>query len=201
MRTRFSRSSGGRRPAQRAARPERQWLPLDGTPFSAVTATSASRIFGLEEPTVTLGTALTSDPAEDVVVDRIMGQHQVTLSSGAIWQLALLVTDTVWTPTSFLADADKRFLWTYTYSSTAGIDGETGRSWQPPGQMAVTSGTAGESTFVQCDRTAVMIDVTPKVKVSPGQALVLVAYETTGAATFSMTMFTWRLLIHRAKRR
>lgn len=198
MRRRSSFGSRGQRPA-------RQWLPLAGSAISSATGTTSVSLYGLQAPTVTIGTDLTSDPPEDVTIMRVVADIQVvmtTVSAGARWILGLLVQDRTWTPgATFAVDADKRFLWTMTYNypaNSTNTPGLTAWTYWPPGLIQV-SATADQ--FFECPREAVHIDIAPKVRLEDGKALHMVAYEEAGATSFTCTIQSMRLLMQRSRRR
>lgn len=193
MRRRFSSASHGQRPA-------RQWIPLQGNIFSAVTATAVTSLYGLEAPTVTIGSSLSSDPPEDVTLLRIVGTMNLALS-GAVgrWTIGLIVQDRTWTPSAlFVTDADKRFLWYRTYSIPAGLAGVTSVTFDEPNWMQVL---ATQNLLVEVDRAAVSFDISPKVKLEDGKALHMVAYEEQNGSSLTLNMQTMRLLMQRSRRR
>lgn len=180
-----------RRPARSGYKPTRTWVSLaNGWSFSNVSTTSTSVLMSLEAPT-TLN--LTSDPPEDVTVLRIVGDYLVLLTaSPATWTLALLVQDQTWTPTTFAGDADKRILWSKTYFWNG-----SNVSAQWFSSLFVSNG----DTVTGCHPEMTRVDIAPKVRLEPGKALFLVAYETSGAASFSTDPGNVRMLFQRSGRR
>lgn len=190
------RSFSGRR-----ARVEREWLPLQGVAFTAVTSTSAVSLYGLQAPTVTIGTDLTADPPEDVTIMRVVSEFSFLMSSSATatWILGLIVQDRTWTPgATFAVDADKRFLWYRTFRiSPATIAGFVSLEWMP-GLITLDATT---DTVVSDHPSRTTIDITPRVKLEAGKALHLVAYEESGTATVTVQLLTMRLLLQKSGRR
>lgn len=143
---------------------------------------------------------ITSDPPEDLTVLRVVGDFVVSLSAGN-WTLGCLVQDHTWTPGATVSvDNDKRVLWSMTYNVTgvAQLAGFTTASWEPPGQLFIDATT---DLVVQAPREAVHIDISPKVKIQAGQALYLVAWENSGAGTFTTGSNNMRVLFQRSRRR
>lgn len=182
--------------AGRGVKPTRTWITANqGFLFSAVTATTANVVMRMEGPTDP--TNLTSDPPEDITILRVKGSFFVQLSATAAtaaWILALTVQDTTWTPgATFPGDADKRILWQRCYQK--GATNAT-HSWWSPGYLEIASTAFVEQTGM-CD-----IDIAPKVKLEPGKALYLVAYEEDGSSTFSLASNdNVRILFQRTSRR
>lgn len=178
------------------------WVPLDGTVFAAITSTTASRLYGLQAPTVTIGTDLTADPPEDVTILRVTADLSVTLSSAGCWVLALLVQDTTWSPAStYTLDADKRVLWHKTYDTNGALGALAGfvsATWECPNHLTVDATT---DLVVECQPDAVQLDCTPKVRLEDGKGLHLVAYEQSGAAAMTCVLRNMRLLMKRSGRR
>lgn len=192
MRRRFVRrgfrSSGG-------AKPTRDWVSVVAgwNALTGLTVTTASPLITLQAPTTL---ALTSDPPEDLTVLRLIGDFQVGLAnvSSASWTLALIRQDTPFTPSlTFVDDADKRMLWSQTYDANLAALSVT---WSPPG-------TADNGTvFVGgLPREATHLDISPKVKLSAGQGLYLVAYENEQGASFTTVSWNMRMLYQRSRRR
>lgn len=177
-----------------ANRPTRDWASISSAWLhSALTATAAATLVRLEQPTDL--TNLSSDPPEDLTVLRIVGDFTVALGAAGTWTLALTVQDTTWTPTAgtsgWFSDSDKRMLWSMTYTSLGEL-----LQWSPPGFLEV-----GGVPTMTCPREAVHIDISPKVKITSGKSLVLVAYEQSGATTFDTIGFNMRMLYQRSRRR
>lgn len=181
MRRQFVRRTGSRGPS-------REWMSLNTWTQSAITATTATSLLGLEAPSPG---SLTSMPAESLTVMRIVGEFSVLLSLASTWVLALTVQDATWTPSSlFRSDADKRILWSESYRSDAAIS-----YWFPGG----VRGNGGVQTgWDESHKTKV--DIAPKVKLTPGQSLYLVAYEEAGAAEFTTLQTNMRILYQRSRR-
>lgn len=162
-----------------------------GWVHTAVTITSYTPLIQLEQPASVV--SLTSDPPEDLTVLRLVGEFDVTLSTTSAWVLALFVQDTSWLPSAtFELDADKRVLWSRTFTAQ---DAQQYR-WSSPGVML-----AGANAPVPMNRDTIMVDIAPKVKLEAGKALYLVAYEQSGAATFTTSTQNMRLLFQRSGRR
>lgn len=186
-----------RRPSRGPQRPTRVWVAANtGFTFVGVTGTSASIVMQLQAPTDV--TNLTADPPEDLTILRMRGSFSVTLAgdasaSVANWVLALTVQDVTWTPSSsFLTDADKRILWSMSYTS----NDATFTRWLEPDTMQ-----AGTTTLFGVGTRGASLDIAPKVKLEAGKALYLVAYEMSGAVAFSVTTRDMRILFQRSRRR
>lgn len=136
--------------------------------------------------------ALTSDPPEDLTILRIVGDFNVALTTTGVWILAVLVQDSTWTPSGvFATDADKRVLWSGIWQATGGVATEWLR-----GRMT----QAGQEDTAQ-EIAMTHIDIAPKARIRPGQALYLVAYEISGAAALTTATANMRLLFQRSGRR
>lgn len=200
MRKRFSRWSGG----GRRLRPARQWLPIPSTlMFNAITSTQVQSVLAFEEPTVTPGTPLTAEPPEDQTLLRITGAIRVGILASGCWTLSLLLVDRTWTPIGgeFATDADKRILWSETYSTVAmaaTLAGFGSASWQTPNQVVIDATT---DQVVECKPSAVYIDIAPKVKLEAGKHLVFLASENENGGTLSMRNEWMRVLMQRSGRR
>lgn len=203
---RFQRT--GRQPVRfaRRSRPARQWLPIPDTDFIvAAAATTTAQVLAFEAPTITPGTAVTSDPPEDQIVDRVVAELSIVMTGSGSWTLGLLLVDRTWTQTggAFSLDGDKRVLWYNTYN-TAALDAMTTGgsviSWQSPNHLVVNGTTTGDF-IVECDWRATHLDIQPKVRLEDGKALVFAAWENQGTATFSASTRSMRILMHRAGRR
>lgn len=199
----FRRQGAPRRFAGRR-RKELEWLGLPPTALAAsTTATTAlSHLFGFEAPVVTVGTALSSDPPADRIIQRITGELRVKLTGSGSFTLGLLVVDRTWTPQggTFSVDADKRILWSRTYDSAelaGNVTGFTSVSWSAPNHMLVNATT---DLLTECDRGAVYIDVAPKVRLEDGKSLAIIAWENEDGATLILNMVWMRLLLSRAGR-
>lgn len=191
MRRSWKRSGG--RGHGRSYAPSRMWVPVSGVPFAGITSTSVSSLFGLESPTVTLGTSVTSDPPEDLTILRMMGEIEVSFDAPATWTLGLIVQDRTWTPQStFAPDADKRFLWTENFSSVSGALWRTG--------LVIDTFQTAVTTAVGTGRDKTRIDVAPRVRLEDGKSLHLVAYEEAGASVLTVTIRHLRLLMQRSRR-
>lgn len=168
----------------RHAGPSRQWTELATGFVVSSTATTAVAVWGLQAPAAAAG--LTALPPADVVIMRIRGNFQVTLSAASsTWVMGLTVQDQTWTPSAvFRTDADKRWLWLRTFTTNT-----EAVSWIPPGYMSSASDPTGWA-----DARWTELDVAPKVKLESGQALYLVAYEETGASTMTITSVDMRML-------
>lgn len=178
---------------RRGAKPSVAWLSLAPTWSLAVAATSQAALISMEEPVLT-GSALVAAPPEDLTLIRVVGDFSMGTSATASisWTLGLIVADTTWTASStFSLDADKRILWheTFTTTTAAAI-----HSWLPPGTLEI-AGTA----YLQ--QNATHVDINPRVRLEPGKALYLVAWENTGAGSIVTSSVNMRLLYSRAKRR
>ncbi len=199
MKRRFSFGRQGRR----LGKPARQWLPIPLTSFfSAQASTGIAQVLAFEAPTITPGTAVTADPPEDQVLDRIVAEFTVQLAGAGSWTLGMMVVDRTWTPVGgeFATDADKRVLWYQTYDSNtfSTLAGFTGVTWSSPNHLLVT---ATSPVALETDMRAVKLDITPKIRLEDGKALIFCAWEDQGTATLSLTVRTMRLLMHRAGRR
>lgn len=184
--------------ARSAGRPQRTWMSVSPQWSQTVGATTATALLGLESPT---GGALTSDPPEDLTLLRIVGTFKCSLSGTSIWSLALIVQDATWTPGATLrVDQDKRILWARQFDtvSIGSLAGFTVADWTPPGQLTIN---ATATSVVAVDPNILTVDIAPKVKVSAGQALYLVAYEESGAGTWVTTSVNMRVLYQRSGRR
>lgn len=195
MRKRFT----GRARGSRGVRPSRTWVSLDtAMRTGSLSSTTATSLLSLQAPTTL---TLTSDPPEDMTVLRIVGDYAIKMSgSGAEWVMALTVQDTAWTPSaSFVDDADKRILWSRTYSTGTGtaVSVELG----PNGTVEQDSGGSPTRAYtLHPDITR--IDIAPKVRIECGKALFLVCYEQAGTGTFEVdTTQNVRLLFQRSFRR
>lgn len=192
------RRSAGRRPE----RPARQWLPIPSSlVFNAASVTSVQSMLAFEAPTITPGTPITADPPEDQTLLRITASLTVTMTSGN-WTLGLMVTDRTWTPIGgeFATDADKRILWSQTYSgdeTSTVLAGYVSTSWFPPGNMVVNATT---DLVSECPREAVYIDIAPKVKLEDGKQLCFVAWENNGGGTLTLRCSWMRVLMQRSRR-
>lgn len=177
------------------ARPEREWVPLNGAPYAATVATSAVSLYGLQAPTITIGTDLVADPPQDVTVQRFVAELSVLSSvASSNCTLALLVADRFWTPNSnFVQDADKRLLWyrTYVNALTTGI---TGSLWE-----GATYSTSGVALYTGIPEDYTRIDIAPKVRIEAGKALHMVLYYTSG--TWTVNLRTARMLLQKSGRR
>lgn len=193
------RSYGKRKRFSGGARPALSWASLSSAWSQSVAVTTATPLISLEMPATLVG--VTSDPPEDISLLRVVGQFGTNVSAPASWTLALLVQDATWTPsTAFATDADKRVLWHRTYET-----GEAaGASW---GAAAVGAGAGTSGRIVsaaattECPERYEHVDISPKARVEPGQALYLVAYENANGATFSTTTRDMRVLFTRSRRR
>lgn len=184
------------------SKPARQWLPIPATTFhSLVTVTTAAQILAFEAPTVTPGTAVTADPPEDQVLDRVTGSLRVTLTGAGVWVASMLLVDRTWTPLGgeFATDADKRILWSKTYDSqtVSVLTGFTTATWGP-GHMTVLATT---QAIIEQPLEMTYIDIQPKVRLEDGKQLIFLVSEVSGAASFSLTADWLRILMHRAGRR
>lgn len=202
MRRQFSKRRGF---VRRGLRPAHQWLCVPGTTnFSSQTTGGAlSEVFGFEGPSLTAGTALTSDPPEDQVIDRIMASIQVNLAGAGSWTLALLMADRTWTApsgsTKYSDLSDKRILWSCNYDSNklTTFTGFVSAEWAPPGHLVIDATT---DLITQCSDRAVLMDIKPKIRIEDGKALYWLATEESGTASFSSTCYWFRMLLHRAGR-
>lgn len=185
QRRRFVRRSAGKGPS-------RTWMDLSATfGFAAVTVSSTASLLQLQTPSP--GT-ITSDPPQDLTVLRVVGSFSMTMAGavGGNWTLGLTVQDVTWTPsTLFRDDADKRILWRKTYSAT----NATQDAWLPPDTHL------SNTTPLQADRESVSLDISPKVRVEPGQSLYLVAWENANGANVTVASSDMRVLFQRSGRR
>lgn len=186
-----------------SAKPARQWLGIPVTTFFAAQSVGAtSQVLAFEAPTITPGTAVTADPPEDQIIDRIVAEMQVVINGTGSWTLALMVVDRTWTQTStgeMAPDADKRILWYCTYEAgIQALPGLTNTSWAPPNYMSIQATTP---LYLECDWRATHVDISPKIRLEDGKQLVWVCWEESGTALFTMATRTMRLLMHRAGRR
>lgn len=183
----------GRWRGRSAGRPSRTWASIDALASGwdiTGTATTSANLISLQAPTSLA--SLTSDPPEDMTLLRIVGDFQVTVSTTGIWVMALLVQDTVWTPSAtFNLDADKRVLWSRSYQAVEAVL----HTYCHDGHCTVT----GTNMF-EC-RDLTHIDIKPMVKLEPGKSLVLVAYEQSGSATFTSNSQNMRVLFQRTQRK
>lgn len=174
-------------------RPALTWVDVSQQWNINVSATGTATLIMLQAPASLA--ALTSDPPEDMTVLRVVGDFLVSIGTGlGNWTLGLLVADVTWTPAAtFTLDADKRILWHQTYESTT----SGAFTWQPPDTLLVT--IAGGTSVSQTK--GAHIDITPKVRIEPGKALYLVAWENTGALQFTTLSQDMRVLFKRSGRR
>lgn len=191
-----------RRPI-RKARPAYTWYDVSAAwVHAAITATATTNLINLQTPAATIN--VSSDPVEDLVIDRIQGWFNVGMSvPDAVWILGLTVQDTTWAQAaSFALDSDKRWLWYMVYDSSGwtsgGLAGAGLTTWSPSGYVTVV--ITADNIAAQCDTRAVSIDISPRVKITPGQSLNLAAYEVSGTSNFSTSSQAMRLLFHRAGR-
>lgn len=187
---RFVRSRG----RSAGFRPSRVWASIDalatGWDISG-TGTTAVTLVSMQAPTSLA--SLTTDPPEDMTLLRIVGNHRVTLSTTAQWTLALLVQDTTWTPgATFNVDCDKRILWSRNFEAVTNAV----HTWCPDGHLDVTG-----TNMTGGMHHVTSVDIKPMVKMEAGKALFLVAYEQSGAATFTSNSQNMRLLFQRSGRR
>lgn len=190
MQRRFGRA--GRR-FNGGVRPSRTWADVSVAFLLNETVDAATKLIELQTPA---SLSLTADPPEDLTVLRIRGQFQVTLSTTSQWNLGLLVQDTNWTiGTTLAGDADKRLLWTRTYLATSAV----AYVWNPDGSLRRDAGGAGDVTIGLGSEYGTL-DIAPKVKIQPGQALYLAAWEETGAATLTVSSTNMRVLFQRTGR-
>lgn len=193
MRRRFVKRSALRKPQNV------QWSDVSGQFVHAtITATAATALVQLQSPTSLA--SLTADPPEDLTILRMRGTYEVTMAAAASagnWTLALTVADVTWTPGArFATDSDKRILWSKTFGWRGAAAANT-IIWSPPGHFQDTA--AGVVQPV--DPEIVTLDIAPKVKLEPGRALYLVAYENIDGVTFSVSSQEMRLLYKRSGRR
>lgn len=177
----------------RGVRPSRTWADVSQQfVMAAVTVTSSATLIQLQAPASLA--SLTADPPEDLTILRIRGCYSTTMAGSAVanWTLALTVADVTWTPgATFTVDADKRILWSRTYQAS----NATADAWNPPGYQLV-----GGTPFPTVPEM-VMVDISPKVKVEAGRALVLVAYENVSGASLTVTSQEMRVLFQRSGRK
>lgn len=160
--------------------------------FVAAATTTQTILISLESP-VQLN-ALGADPPEDLTILRMVGDFSVSLTTNGTWRLALLVQDRTWTAqVSGRDDNDKRILWSQVYVDAIGA----AMNWLPPGQVVSAAGLNVTSTV----REAVHLDIAPKVRIEPGKALYLVAYEEVNGAVLSVSSVNMRVLYKRSGRR
>lgn len=188
------RHSGKRRfsPRRGTATPV-TWADVSGQwTFAAVAATSTSVLIGMQAPTSLA--SLTSDPPEDMTILRVVGDFSVILTGAIqVWTLALIVADVTWTPGATVAiDNDKRLLWQVTYQTS----NTTATQWYPPGHMEVLA-----TAVLTAPEKATHIDITPKVRIEPGKALYLVAYDNVNGASLTTASSSMRVLFKRSGRR
>lgn len=193
----------GRRPMARGgAKSSMQWSDVSTNwTFAGVTGGTQSILIQLQSPA---GLAnLTSDPPEDLTVLRVVGDWQTLLTTDtSVWTLALHVADVAWTQSaSVTQDNDKRVLWSQQYYGTplAAVGTPTAVIWSPPGTMTVTGATEEKATV--CVREAVHIDIAPRVRIEPGKALYLIAYEEQGTGALTVLSYNMRVLYKRSGRR
>lgn len=183
-----------RRNARRpGVKPAVQWSDVSGQwLFAGAAATSTATLIQLQSPANLSN--LTADPPEDLTILRMVGDFSVQLSANASsWTLALLVADVTWTPgTTVSVDNDKRLLWQQTFTNN---DGSAIRDWYPPGMFE-----DGTTVFPQANNPT-HLDITPRVRIEPGKALTLVAYENVGAGTLTSSSVSMRVLYKRSRRR
>lgn len=176
----------------RAPKASREWVPMNGG--VTTTAGAVTKLLEFQAPTVTFGTALTSDTPEDKTILRIVGNWTAVAPGGGSdsW-IGLLVADANWTPvgtSSIIPDLDKRFLW---YVYLAGLDTTNTSTW------SVNTVVIGSTTKVMTVANT-QLDISPKVKLEDGKALMAVCY-TGGTALTSFTFKDMRLLMQRSSRR
>lgn len=178
----------------RAAKSALTWVDVSGQWSLTTAVTATATLVQLQAPANLSN--LTADPPEDMTVLRVVGDYTMALSAGpANWTLGLLVADVTWTPgATFTVDADKRILWHRTYEARTGV---TLTNWAPPGYLEVIN--AAGSFMMQTD--AVHLDISPRVRIEPGKALYLVAWENSGAVSLATTSADMRLLFKRSGRR
>lgn len=182
--------------ARKSFKPDRQWLPLTGVVASATAITTQTKLYELQMPTVTIGTALTADPPEDVTILRLVAEYSFSFTQATQsgdWTIALTVQDANWTAgANFVADADKRMLWYQTFVSDPVASTQ---NWFPPDAF-IAGTTRSASTWGHT-----RIDIAPKVRVEAGKALYAVLYENSGAQTATWSLNTCRLLLQHSGRR
>lgn len=185
----------GRSLGRSVGRPSRTWADVSDqwNTGGAVSATTATTVISLQAPSSLA--SLTSDPPEDMTLLRIVGNFAVTISTTGEWQLAMLVQDTTWTPASnFTTDGDKRMLWSRAFQAGAAV----AHSWFPPGYLAAD---LGAGNFYAGQMGSCNVDIKPMVKLEPGKALFLVAYEEAGASAITVASSNMRVLYQRSPRR
>lgn len=186
------------RSAPRGARPSRTWADISSVWLhSGVTATSAATLISMQAPTSLA--ALTSDIPEDLTILRIRGSFNVQLDAVATsgnWTLALIVQDTTWTPGATVSvDNDKRMLWLQDYAVRLRTSGAA-QNWEQGGIYQ-----EGAELPAPCNPMYTTVDIAPKVKIEPGKALFLVAYENVDGASFTTGSTNMRVLVQRTARR
>lgn len=186
----------------RGVRPKvnRTWSELASLwSMVVVSVDTAVEVMGFEEPGASA--AFTSMPPEDVIIDRVVGEFVVSIPAVAAssWTLGLLVVDRGWTPgVSFNVDCDKRILWAETYTVPATTGAAPVWSWLSD---AVIAQAAADTPYIMAHSPRKSrVDITPRVRLVAGKALTLVAWENTGATTFSTSSNHMRVLWHRARR-
>lgn len=169
--------------------------------LSAISVTTATALLELQTPAP--GT-IVSDPVEDLTILRIVGSFTTIVTVAALdtWSLALTVQDTTWTPATLLSnDADKRLLWSQTYQVPSVVPaGFASISWHPPGLLAIDATT---DTVVPTgdNGDSWKVDISPDVKLRPGQALYLVGYESIDGGAMTTSSLNMRVLFQRSGRR
>lgn len=196
-RGRFGASGGG-------SKPTRDWVSLNAGWILDVAVTTASPLITLQAPTTL---ALTSDPPEDLTVLRIVGDFSVTIQDSgdgfASWTLALIRQDTPFTPTLLWQDdADKRILWSRTYFAQSTV-GTNFTAYRPPGTLSYGPLATPTMTVLGEASELTHIDIAPKVRLTAGQGLYLVAYENAVAFSSNVTTASQsvRMLYQRSRRR
>lgn len=192
----------------RRSKPARQWVPLDSIALGpSMTTTTAVKLLEFQAPSISIGTALTSDPPEDQTILRIVGDMLVSVVATATGNrlcLGLMVADVTWTPAALsVTDLDKRFLWHQVYEvPNLTYTALTGVSWGPPNYQSIQSTTPGQVLFETKPET-VHVDIKPKVKIEDGKALHLVGYvdQSTSLTGWAVSLRSWRILMQRAGRR
>lgn len=183
----------GRAGARAGLRPTRLWAGVSGQfAFGSVAVTSTVTLIQLQAPSPASFASLTSDPPEDLTILRMVGDFTtvLTVTTAAVWTLALTVADVTWTPgATSVVDADKRLLWVRTFDAPSAATW----AWRPPGYTAVNNVGFGYTE-------AHHLDIAPKVKVEAGKALYLVAYEESGDATLLVSSVNMRVLMQRTGR-
>lgn len=187
-------------PRAHGRRPAHQWLGMVLNPANATTTAGAGvtvfKLFQFESPTITVGTALTADPPEDQILDRLIWTGSLT-NAGAAGrsQIGFILVDATWTPqgtTAITPDLDKRWLWwrDYQFENTGDFVNQH--------QMLI--GTSHLSNAMMAETNPTFMDISPKVKLEDGKALCLVTYQDTALQTTAYSGFL-RILMHRAGRR